>query len=83
MGFMVQYRAERCCTACQAIEDNLVFPPTYTPTFSGHETFVLRSTWLKKGYDTIRQYPDLFVQPEEVSQVKIFLSPGSQTANCA
>lgn len=40
-----------------------MFPPTYTPTFSGHETFVLRSTWLKKGYDTIRQYPDLFVQP--------------------
>ncbi len=52
-----------------------MFPPTCAPTFSGHETFVLRSTWLKKGYDTIRQYSDLFVQPEEVSQVKIFLLP--------
>lgn len=64
MGFMVQYRAELCRTACKSIEDDLVFPPTYAPTFSGHETFVLRSTWLKKGYDTIRHYPDLFVQPD-------------------
>jgi hypothetical protein len=30
------------------------------PLFSGHETFVLRSTWLKKGYDIIQEYPDLF-----------------------
>jgi hypothetical protein len=29
-------------------------------TFSGHETFVLRSNWLKKAYDLLRDRPDLF-----------------------
>lgn len=41
-----------------------MFPPTFTPTFSGHETFVLRTNWLKKGYDIITQHPDLFSQPD-------------------
>ncbi|NJP04382.1 MAG: DUF4007 family protein [Chloroflexaceae bacterium] len=36
----------------------------FTPTFSGHETFVLRSNWLKKGYDVIKHYPDLFSRPD-------------------
>lgn len=30
------------------------------PLFSGHQTFVLRSTWLKKSYDIVQQHPDLF-----------------------
>jgi hypothetical protein len=30
------------------------------PTFSGHETFVLRSNWLKKAYDLLLDHPDLF-----------------------
>jgi hypothetical protein len=29
-------------------------------TFSGHETFVLRSNWLKKAYDLLQDHPDLF-----------------------
>jgi hypothetical protein len=29
-------------------------------TFSGHETFVLRSNWLKKAYDLLQQQPNLF-----------------------
>jgi hypothetical protein len=29
-------------------------------TFSGHETFVLRSNWLKKAYDLLQDRPDLF-----------------------
>lgn len=29
-------------------------------TFSGHETFILRSNWLKKAYDLLLQQPDLF-----------------------
>lgn len=33
-------------------------PPPFT--FSGHETFVLRSNWLKKAYDLLRDQPDLF-----------------------
>ncbi len=41
-----------------------MFPASFTPTFSGHETFVLRSSWLKKGYDVIQAYPDLFAQPD-------------------
>lgn len=30
-------------------------------TFSGHETFVLRSNWLKKAYDLLQHHPDLFL----------------------
>jgi hypothetical protein len=33
---------------------------TATLLFSGHETFVLRSNWLKKAYDMLRDEPDLF-----------------------
>jgi hypothetical protein len=29
-------------------------------TFSGHETFVLRSNWLKKAYDLLQERPGLF-----------------------
>ncbi|EFO79650.1 hypothetical protein OSCT_2514 [Oscillochloris trichoides DG-6] len=29
-------------------------------SFSGHETFILRSHWLKKAYDLLRSQPDLF-----------------------
>ena len=29
-------------------------------SFSGHETFVLRSNWLKKAYDLLQLHPDLF-----------------------
>jgi hypothetical protein len=29
-------------------------------TFSGHETFVLRSNWLKKAYDLLQETPGLF-----------------------
>lgn len=35
-------------------------PSNPTLTFSGHETFVLRSNWLKKAYDLLRDLPDLF-----------------------
>lgn len=31
-----------------------------SPTFSGHETFPLRSSWLKKGYDKLHDDPALF-----------------------
>lgn len=37
-----------------------VLPQQVLPTFSGHETFALRSTWLKKAYDILRYTPDLF-----------------------
>lgn len=33
-------------------------------SFSGHETFVLRSNWLKKAYDLLQQTPDLFFREE-------------------
>ncbi len=35
-----------------------------TLTFSGHETFVLRSSWLKKAYDRLLQTPDLFARED-------------------
>src|SRR6476660_8018659 len=34
--------------------------PMASLTFSGHETFVLRSNWLKKAYDLLQERPDLF-----------------------
>ena len=34
--------------------------PGGAPTFSGHETFALRSNWLKKAYDLLCARPDLF-----------------------
>lgn len=36
------------------------YPITPTMTFSGHETFVLRGSWLKKAYDQLRHDPALF-----------------------
>lgn len=33
-------------------------------TFSGHETFVLRSNWLKKAYDLLQETPELFSQAD-------------------
>jgi len=35
-----------------------------TPTFSGHETFVLRSNWLKKAYDLLQTTPELFFRED-------------------
>jgi hypothetical protein len=34
------------------------------PTFSGHETFALRGNWLKKAYDSLARYPNLFSRPD-------------------
>jgi hypothetical protein len=33
-------------------------------TFSGHETFILRSNWLKKAYDLLRTDPELFYRED-------------------
>lgn len=33
-------------------------------TFSGHETFVLRSNWLKKAYDLLQELPGLFFRDD-------------------
>lgn len=49
----------------------------FTPTFSGHETFVLRSTWLKKGYDLLLQHPDLFARDDAF----VLLGVGKNMAN--
>ncbi len=39
-------------------------PSTPPFTFSGHETFVLRSNWLKKAYDLLQEQPDLFTRED-------------------
>ncbi len=38
--------------------------PTAALTFSGHETFILRSNWLKKAYDLLGEMPDLFFRED-------------------
>lgn len=35
-----------------------------TMTFSGHETFILRSNWLKKAYDLLLTDPELFYRED-------------------
>jgi hypothetical protein len=37
-----------------------ITPNVASLTFSGHETFVLRSNWLKKAYDLLQERADLF-----------------------
>lgn len=37
-----------------------LFPPAFSPSFSGHETFVLRGTWLKKAFDLLCDDSTLF-----------------------
>ena len=42
-------------------------PPSglpFTPVFSGHETFALRGTWLKKAYDLLQATPERFAHEE-------------------
>lgn len=41
-----------------------LFPPNTSPAFSGHETFALRSNWLKKAYDLLQTTPDLFYRDD-------------------
>jgi hypothetical protein len=41
-----------------------LFSPGTAPTFSGHETFALRSNWLKKAYDILYYTPDLFYRED-------------------
>lgn len=43
---------------------NSVVPQAFTPTFSGHETFALRGSWLKKAYDLLATTPQLFGLPD-------------------
>ena len=40
-------------------------------TFSGHETFVFRYGWLKKGLDGLRERPDIFSADEAVARLGV------------
>jgi hypothetical protein len=48
-----------------------IFSSSFSPTFSGHETFVLRSTWLKKAYDILQETPYLFSQEDAFVQLGV------------
>lgn len=41
-----------------------LFPHNSNPRFSGHETFALRSNWLKKAYDLLQDIHDLFYRDD-------------------
>lgn len=59
---------------CQAIEAHMTISPydqAFTPTFSGHETFALRGSWLKKAYDLLATTPDLFSLPDAFVQLGV------------
>ena len=40
--------------------DNLISKQKFKPSFSGHQTFPSRYTWLKKGYDAVTADPFVF-----------------------
>jgi len=46
--------------SAHALTDTSTPATTAALTFSGHETFVLRSNWLKKAYDLLHERSDLF-----------------------
>jgi hypothetical protein len=54
-----------------------LFSPNTAPTFSGHETFALRSNWLKKAYDLLLLKPDLFY----LDNAFVLLGVGKNMAN--
>jgi hypothetical protein len=53
----------RCDVPASLFSQNLMAPTSLNATaltFSGHETFALRSNWLKKAYDLLQEQRDLF-----------------------
>lgn len=45
--------------------------PIEKPSFSGHETFALRYTWLKKGFDAIERDPGVFAQEDALVRLGV------------
>ena len=41
-------------------QNSKTHPDKIKPSFSGHETFPFRYTWLKKGVDAVRDDPSVF-----------------------
>lgn len=41
------------------------------PLFGGHETFVFRQGWLKKGVDLVEQNPTIFSQPDALVRLGV------------
>ena len=48
-------------------------PPTLprAPSFSGHETFVFRYAWLKKGVDGLSKQSDIFLRDEAMVELGV------------
>ena len=42
------------------MQNSTTAPDKIKPSFSGHETFPFRYTWLKKGVDAVREDPAIF-----------------------
>lgn len=42
------------------ISENTILTYLKNPSFSGHQTFPFRYTWLKKGFDAVREKPNVF-----------------------
>ena len=42
------------------IDENTISTYLKNPSFSGHQTFPFRYTWLKKGFDAVREKPNVF-----------------------
>jgi hypothetical protein len=41
------------------------------PSFAGHETFPLRYTWLKKGFEAVRNDPGVFLEPDALVRLGV------------
>ena len=55
-----------CLTDCYILEERnlsnayITAPQSINPSFSGHQTFPFRYTWLKKGIDAVTENPTVF-----------------------
>ncbi len=47
--------------------DNSISKQKFKPSFSGHQTFPFRYTWLKKGYDAVKENANVFTNDNATS----------------
>ena len=53
------------------MEASAPFGERKRPIFGGHETFVFRQGWLKKGVDLVEQNPTVFSQPDALVRLGV------------
>jgi len=66
----VPYDAEELAMI-ETLKTNLFSGNSIRPTFSGHDTFPFRYTWLKKAVDAVSQDPDIFSREDALVELGV------------